>query len=175
MIAQIILIGVMVLAAGGAWISHNRSEQAIGEARKEAEYQKQQKEQEERNALKALEGEKYALELLAKAEQRNRKQAQQIRELAATRRSQDDERAKVDPEFKAWSDGIVPAYASNRVRERTVALTAAAASRVVPAASGLGVAAPAAGPAAGPADESPIARIRAWVTGHLRGGVDGGE
>ena len=168
---QIIAIAVMVLALGGAWWSHNNAQQEIGRAEAVAVYERQQKEAEALNAQRALEGEAYALKLLAKAEERNRAQAAQLAESRKARQEQTDAREQVDPELKDWGATAVPAFAAIRLRERAVALAATADRRGVPGAPGLGPVAPVADPA-GTVEQSWLDRIRRKLTGSTPGGMD---
>lgn len=168
---QIIAIAVTVLALGGAWWSHNNAQQEIGRAEAVAVFERQQKEAEALNAQRALEGEAYALKLLAKAEQRNRAQAAQLAESRKARQESIDAREKVDPELKDWGATAVPVFAANRLRERANALAATAGSGSVSSASGVAPGPPVADPAGSP-DESWIARIRRRITGLTGGAVD---
>lgn len=168
---QIVAIAVTVLALGGAWWSHNNAQQEIGRAEAVAVYERQQKEAEVLNTQRALEGEAYALKLLAKAEQRNRAQAAQLAESRKARQESIDAREQVDPELKDWGATLVPQFAAVRLRERTNALAATAGHSSVPGAPGLGPVAPVADPAGSP-DESWIARIRRRITGLVGSPMD---
>ena len=116
MLLQLIFAGVALAAiAGGLW-SYNNGLRKEGEAKAVAEYEKQKRVQEEANALKALEGEKYALELLDKAEKRAKQLAAQQALYQRQRREESDARAKVDINFSLWRESAVPDYAEQRVR-----------------------------------------------------------
>jgi hypothetical protein len=158
---QMILIGGIVLALSGAWWSHNRSQQEIGKAEAVAEYERQQKEAAEADALRALEGEKYNADLLAKALQRNRAQAVQLAAAQKQRETANVEREKVDPVYKAWADTPVPLYAATSLRQHAIALTATAGSRSVSDQPGVEIAPTATG------DTDPVAE--SWVSRLRRG------
>lgn len=169
---QLILIGVIVLSLGGAFWSYSSGQRQIGEERAIAEYERQQKEAEKANTMKALEGEAYALDLLRKAEQRNRAQAAAIVAARQQREVIYVEREKVDPELKAWGDTPVPLFAAVRLRDHAKSIAATASDSRVPGVAGVAPVAPIADPT-GPVDESWLDRLRRKLTGSTPSGVDG--
>lgn len=169
---QLIAVAVIVLALGGAWYAHNLSEQKIGAAKVEAEYQRQQAEAAKENERIAMEGKAAALRLLAAAEQRNRAQAAKLRSDAVMRGIESDARAKEDREYSLWRESAVPVFAANRLRHAIELTATDADSNRLPGNVGLSPATPVPA-AAGSADESWIRKLRARLSGSGPSGVAG--
>jgi hypothetical protein len=159
----IIMIGVIALTLGGAFWSYNSSQQAIGRAEAVAEFERQQKEVEQANTLRALEGEQYALKLLEAAKRRNQVQAAQLVAAQKQRETVNAEREKVDPELKAWGDTAVPLFAAASLRQHAQSITAAAGSRGVSGVPGVAPGTPIAEPA-GASEQSWFDRLRERIT-----------
>ena len=132
MLLQLIFAAVTLAAVGGALWSYNNGLRKEGEAKAVAEYEKQKRVQEEANALKALEGEKYALELLDKAEKRAKQLAAQQAVMQRQWSQQSETQAAKDLDYDFWRRQRVPDFSSSRLRDATKAVATDAPSNLLP-------------------------------------------
>ena len=167
---QLILGGVILLALGGAWFTHEAGVKATGKAEAEAVYQKQQADAEKENARLAEEGKQAAIDLWQAAEEKSQAQAAKIKSLTAARKAADDAQVAKDPVYRAWASEPVPAYVADRLRAAIVTAAADQGGDHLPSATGLSPAASVPDPTGAP-NKSWVQRLRSRLSATGQGSV----